>query len=239
MTSTDINGEGPSAGFCLAPCPPGGSDSFCAGVDATAKCVTLDDKGTTSTDDDVVYCMPGCKIGDTKDPDKCRSRPDSVCAEKPEGSRTGYCRPACRNDKDCAPRHCDIGTGLCGDAAPSGDSIGAACDPGNSACAGGCFPEANNYAECSGPCSYGEPGGCGQAQTTPPYDYFCYIDGALGAGAGDLGYCARVCSCDNDCGRPDAVCEPTPDIAGKTGRPGVCGSKMFANGTARKNIPCK
>src|SRR5262249_1596000 len=73
VTSTDINGEGPSAGFCLAPCPAGAGDAYCAGVDANAKCVTLDDKGTTSTDDDVIYCMPGCTIGDTKDPDKCRS----------------------------------------------------------------------------------------------------------------------------------------------------------------------
>lgn len=240
LTSTEIAGEGPSGGFCLAPCTAAAGDSFCAGVDATAKCVTLDDKGTPVTDDDVVYCMPGCTIGDTKDPDKCRSRPDSVCTEKTTGSHAGYCRPACRNDKDCAPRYCDIATGLCGDAAPSGAAIGGECGANNSACAGACFPEANGYAECSGVCSYGEPGGCGQTQTTPPYDYFCYIDAALGAGVGDLGYCARVCTCDTDCGRPDAVCEPTPDIAGKTGRPGVCGSKVFGNGTLRKNIPtCK
>lgn len=237
--STEINGEGPSGGLCVAPCPPG-NDAFCAGVDATAKCVILDDKATPSTDDDVVYCMPGCKIGDTKDPDKCRSRPDSVCTEDKLGSGVGYCRPACRNDVDCAPRRCDIATGLCGDAAPAGDPIGAACIPDNPGCAGGCFPGAGGYAECSGVCSYGEPGGCGQANTSPPYDYFCYIDAAFRAGAGDLGYCARACDCDNDCGRTDAVCEPvTPDIAKKTGRIGICGSKMFANGTARKNTPCK
>lgn len=236
-SSTIIKGEGPSGGLCLARCVFG--HDFCNAVDARAKCVVLDDRGTPSPDDDVSYCMPGCAIGVSKDPDKCRSREDLVCTEGTLGSGVGYCRPACRNDTDCKPRYCDIATGLCGDTAPSGDPIGADCMPTNSTCAGGCFTNVGNYNECSGVCSYGEPGGCGQARTSPPYDFFCYVDGAIGAGAGDLGYCSRVCNCDGDCGRPDAVCEPTPDLTGKTGRSGVCGSKTFANGTPRKNIPCQ
>lgn len=232
-----LAGEGPSGGLCLSRCVPG--TSICQAYDANAKCVVLDNNGTPSDpSDDIAYCLPGCKIGDTKTPDRCRSRPDLVCAESPTGSGVGYCRPACRDDTDCKPRFCDLATGLCSDTAKTGDPIGAACDPNNSACAGGCVPHLANYAECSGVCSYFEPGACGQTRTSPPYDFFCYTDAAIGSGPGDLGYCARACNCDGDCARPDAVCEPTPDIAAKTGRTGMCGSKLLPSGTPRKNLPC-
>src|SRR5262249_19633117 len=154
---------------------------------------------TPDKSDDLAYCMPGCKIGDNKEPDKCRSRPDVVCSENPSGSGVGFCIPVCRGDVDCKPRVCDIRTGLCGDAPESGSPIGAACDINNDACAGTCVPHLGNYAECTAPCSYGEPGACTQTRNSPPYDYFCYDDAASGSGAGDLGYCVKVCNCDADC----------------------------------------
>jgi hypothetical protein len=232
-----MNSEGPSGGLCLARCVPG--HDFCNTLDSRAKCKVLDDRGTPTTDDDIAYCFPGCKLGiDKEDPDKCRSRRDVVCTEMPTGSGEGICIPVCRGDVDCSPRFCDIGTGLCADAAPTGSIIGAACDPQNPTCAGQCIPYLASYAECSGLCSYGEPGACGQTRTDPPYDFFCYSDAALGSGPGDLGYCARACDCDTLCDRPDAVCEPTPDVAGKTGRAGICGSKLLPSGAPRKNLPC-
>ena len=57
-------------------------------------------------------------------------------------------------------------------------------------------------------------------------------------GEGDLGYCARVCDCDDDCGRADAVCEPQGSVAEETGRQGVCASAVFASGAMRSNFPC-
>jgi hypothetical protein len=182
--------------------------------------------------------MLGCKINDAKDPDKCRSRDDLVCFERVLGSGIGYCKPACRKDSDCSPRFCDLGTGLCADAPRTGDAIGALCDPANDTCAGVCHQYSGGYTECTGICSYGEPGACGQTRTSPPYDYFCYTEDALKSGPGDLGLCAKTCGCDDDCGRPDQVCEPNSALVAKTGRQGICGSKAFANGTLRTSHPC-
>jgi hypothetical protein len=86
-------------------------------------------------------------------------------------------------------------------------------------------------------CSYGTAG-CGDTGATLPLDNFCYLDPTQGAGAGDLGYCARVCDCDDDCDRDDAVCEPQPDLEAVTGRAGVCASRNFSSGGSRANIPC-
>jgi hypothetical protein len=229
-------GEGPSSGMCVARCVPG--SDICSAVDGRAKCKVLDDRGTPTVDDDVAYCFAGCSIGaDTKDSDKCRSRSDVVCREDPKDSGEGICIPACRGDIDCRPRFCNLATGLCSDAAPVGLPLGAACNPNATECAGVCIPHLASYAECSGICSYGEPG-CGETRTSPPYDYFCYTDEARGSGAGDLGYCTKVCNCDADCDRADAVCEPAPDLASKTGRSGICGSRLLPGGTPRSNRPC-
>ena len=231
-----IHGEGPSAGMCLAKCLV--DHDFCVDFDATSKCFVLDDGGTADAADDVAYCLPGCKLGmHPDDKDKCRSRVDLVCSEAVAGSGVGYCRPACGRDLDCAPRTCDIATGLCGDSAPSGDPIGSSCDATSSKCAGGCIAHGRSYSECSGVCSFGTPG-CGQSRLDPPLDYYCAEDPTTGSGKGDLGYCSRLCVCDRDCGRPDAVCEPRPDLMAKTGRAGVCGSKTLSSGAARKSTPC-
>jgi hypothetical protein len=231
-------GEGPSGGLCLARCVP--DHDFCNTLDEKAKCRVIDNRNTPTVDDDLAYCFPGCSLGTASgDPDKCRSRPDVLCQEQPVGSGVGICIPVCRSDIDCRPRFCNLNTGMCSDAAPAGLPIGAACDPSPTApaqCAGFCEPHLASYAECSGLCSYGEPGACGQTRTSPPYDFFCYTDVGE-SGPGDLGHCAKVCNCDDDCDRTDAVCEPA-DLSAKTGRSGVCGSKLLPNGTPRKNRPC-
>jgi hypothetical protein len=230
-----VRGEGPSAGMCLARCLV--DHNFCTAVDATAKCIVFDDAGTPMTSDDLAYCLPGCKLGNQpSEADKCRGRVDLACNEDPVGAGAGYCRPACRSDIDCAPRVCDLKTGLCGDAAPSGDPIGAACDPNDSRCAGGCVPQGRSYAECGGVCSY-DTEGCGQ-KGDPPLDYWCSIAAAKGSGPGDLGYCAKLCDCDGDCQRADAVCEPRSDLMAKAGRHGVCGSTTLPSGAARPSLPC-
>jgi hypothetical protein len=105
-------------------------------------------------------------------------------------------------------------------------------------CNGACIPHGNTYSECSGVCSYGTAS-CGQTNMHPPLDFFCYLDPSTFSGDGDLGNCAKVCDCDNDCGRPDAVCEPKPALKDKTGRVGVCGSAIYPTGAKRPGTPCK
>jgi hypothetical protein len=230
-----VGGEGPSSGMCLARCLR--DHNFCPEVDATAKCIVLDDGGTTDdTSDDTSFCFPGCKVGQQPaESDKCRGRVDQVCTEYPAGAGAGYCRPSCRSDVDCAPRQCDLGTGLCADKAPTGDPIGSSCDVNGAGCAGGCIAQGGSFAECSGVCSYLTQG-CGQ-NSDPPIDYFCGIGSITTAGPGDLGYCAKVCNCDADCKRADAVCEPHPEFASKTGRQGMCASKKTPAGGVRTGLP--
>jgi hypothetical protein len=236
--STAIQGEGPSAGLCVISCA--GNHAGCTASEPNSTCVVLDDNGTPSVpDDDAAFCLPTCKLGPAvASDDKCRSRVDLVCSETATGAGAGYCRPACRNDVDCAPRVCDLKTGLCGDTAGVGQPIGAACDPQNPDCADGCISHGATYAECSGVCSFGTPG-CGQTQSSPPFDFYCDLDPSTNSGPGDLGYCSKLCDCDGDCGRPDAVCQPETALTAKTGRAGVCGSKTYASGGPRPNLPCK
>lgn len=236
--STAIQGEGPAGGLCVLDCAR--DADVCEKADPGSKCVVLDNRGTTDKTDDTAICLPTCKLGDpAKDDDKCRGRIDLVCGEDTAGTGLGFCRPACRADIDCGDRHCNLSTGLCGDQAPEGAGIGAACDPAMPACAGGCIDHGSAYAECSGVCRFNTPG-CGQDPAgAKPYDYFCYLDPSGQAGEGDLGYCTRACDCDDDCGRDDAVCEPRSKLAVETGRAGVCGSKTFASGGTRPGLPCK
>ncbi len=236
--STLIDGEGPSGGMCLARCLP--DHDFCQGLDARSRCVVLSDGGTPDElTDDLAYCLPGCSLGtQPNELDKCRGRVDLVCSESSMGSGVGFCVPACRGDVDCPGRVCNLRTGLCGDAPARGDDIGAQCSAeGPDSCAGGCIAHGGSYAECSGVCSYGTAG-CGQDQSAFPLSYYCYLDPATASGNGDLGYCAKLCDCDADCDRPDAVCEPRPTLTPKTGRKGVCGSKTYPDGTGRKRTPC-
>jgi len=235
--STSVLGEGPSAGLCVASCAK--NPKACAAIDPNSTCVELDNNGTPAdTTDDAAYCLPNCKLGPpTASDDKCRARLDLVCSETAQGAGAGYCRPACRSDVDCAPRVCDLKTGLCGDAAPSGEAIGSNCDPKSPNCAGGCISHSATYAECSGVCSFNTPG-CGQTNSTPPYDFFCTLDPATNSGPGDLGYCSKLCNCDDDCGRADSVCEPITALATKTGRKGVCSAKTYASGEVRTHLPC-
>ena len=67
---------------------------------------------------------------------------------------------------------------------------------------------------------------------------FAYNELESLSGDGDLGYCSKLCDCDKDCGRADAVCEPQPSLTATTGRHGVCGSATFPTGAPRKNTPC-
>lgn len=237
-TSRAVQGEGPSAGLCVADCAR--DASICEELDAEATCVVLDDGGSSSVLDDTAFCLPRCKLGDPAgNDDKCRGRVDLVCGEATAGTGEGYCRPACRSDLDCGERRCNLRTGLCADETPSGDPIGAACNPAESQCAGGCIQHGKSFAECSGVCRLNTPG-CGQLSSEgPPYDFWCYLDPSSVGGTGDLGYCARVCDCDDDCGREDAVCEPNDSLSEGTGRAGVCASKAFASGGARPHLPCR
>jgi hypothetical protein len=238
--ATMIAGEGPSGGMCLARCLM--EHDFCQGLDALSKCVVVDDLGTPADRlDDIAFCMPGCSLGtQANELDKCRGRSDLACVATTKGSNTGYCRPVCRSDIDCGNRFCDLSTGLCGNDESKGDPIGASCESeaNASTCTGACLSLNDDYSECSGVCRFGSPG-CGQENTDSQLDYYCLRESAAGVGDGDLGYCAKLCDCDDECDRVDAVCEPNSSLESLAGRSGVCGPKQLPSGANRQNLPCR
>jgi hypothetical protein len=237
--SSTIFSEGPANGLCVADCAKGAS--ICTDLDPSSVCRTFDDNGTpNSTSDDVAYCMRGCAIGTPKGIAKCFDRPDVACIAIGAAVSNGTCIPACRNDGDCAPRFCDLASGLCADGARKGTAIGSECSASSSDTCTGFCQVTGSFGMCTGFCSNGN-GGCGlSASASAPLDYLCIFP-PPGGGAwtgGDFGYCGKLCDCDGDCGRADAVCSPLPPAhASDSGRKGACRSAI-ANGAPRPGIPC-
>ena len=232
--STAIDGQGPAKGICTADCST--DASVCAGFEPESVCQAI----SVGKPGGAAYCFAGCSLGEPGfGADKCRGRSDLACSETAAGSGQGYCRPACQNDPHCGSRFCDLSTGLCGDAKRTGDAVGAYCDANQPSCAGACLPH-GGYSECSGACTLGAVG-CGENRDDgPPYDAFCLLEPSSLSALGDLGYCAKLCDCDGECGRPDAVCQPlAAQQRSETGRKGSCASTTFVGGSVRPGIPCQ
>lgn len=238
--SKKIFGEGPANGICVADCSKGAS--VCTDLDPTSVCRTFDDNGTpTTTSDDIAYCTRGCTAGTASGPDKCFGRPDMACLALGTATSNGTCIPVCRNDADCAPRYCDLASGLCADGPRKGSPIGAVC---SATSAGGCqgycsVGVSTTFAECTGYCSNGNVG-CGESGG-PPYDVFCVTPvSSTGAwSGGDFGYCEKLCDCDGDCGRTDAVCSPLPAAqVTALGKKGACRSATLPGGDPRPGLAC-
>lgn len=237
-SSKTIFAEGPANGLCVADCAK--DTAACDTIDPSSTCRTFDDNGTTnSTSDDVAYCMRGCTTGTPSGIEKCLDRPDVACIPAGTATTRGACVPTCRNDADCSPRFCDLASGLCADGPRTGSPIGSACSATTKdSCAGFCRGAGTAYSECSGYCSNGQVS-CGET-SGPPFDYLCLAPLTTGAWAGgDFGYCRKLCDCDADCGRTDAVCSPLPAAeATVAGRKGECRSSMTDAGDPRKGLAC-
>lgn len=88
----------------------------------------------------------------------------------------------------------------------NGDRFGASCDPrGKDTCAGRCVPVGNSGAgECEEPCRVGARSGCGvedlsKTEIACAFFAFDLTDAGIAQGAGDLGICAALCNCDDEC----------------------------------------
>jgi len=240
VLSRKIFNEGPANGICVADCSNGAS--VCTDLDPASVCRTFDDNGTpTTTSDDVAYCTRGCTTGTPGGPDKCFGRADMACIALGTASSNGTCVPLCRNDADCAPRYCDIASGLCADASRKGSPIGAACSASSAGgCEGYCSVGGSTmFAECTALCTNGSVG-CGESGG-PPYGAACVTpESSSGAWAGgDFGYCEKLCNCDGDCGRSDAVCAPLPAAqVTALGKKGACRSAILPGGDPRPGLGC-
>ena len=233
-SGTTIQGAGPANGVCSFDCS-NGDDTTCQAIDPNSVCVGMD---RTSV---VAYCFEACTQGVTPVGEtKCHGRKDMACLD------TGFCNPTCRGDFDCAPRKCDLATGLCTDPDKLVGGtlpIGTKCDPRASKdnCVGGCLAITQTEGICTGSCEIGQIG-CGlDPNSTAPLDAFCEWQTSSTAADGDLGFCGQLCDCDGDCRNPDFVCETfSSTFRAQFGRAGACSpAKDLSTDASVPGTPCK
>jgi hypothetical protein len=247
-TGTDFDGGGVSNGVCTLDCSAdltavvASQRSACADVDETAICLQVSNTKA--------FCVESCTEGPVPTTEtKCHKRHDMACAD-PRGNGSGYCKPTCRGDFDCASanRICDLSDGVCKDKLDPVRTLpsGAKCDPNASVdrCAGTCVgvvagdASTTDIGFCSGFCKLGDQG-CGFDPTsTSAVDSFCLFGTSQQSDADDLGFCAQLCDCNDECRNPDFICTTVQGLSTQTGRTGACSPKDSGPGGDTKGIPC-
>jgi hypothetical protein len=206
-TSADVGGPfssgaqpgGPQNGYCSRSC---NTDAECQAADPGAIC--LGPGGSN-------HCFTSCDVRAPSFPAQCNGRDDLTCIPlslSPTAPRA-YCAPACQDDAACAPRFCNLSTGLCQDEPHAGKPIGAGCTDNGQCNSGVCSTLPGQPAPvCTGLCTFESPAGCGFGADAVERDAAC-VDTALGGGVGP-GLCSELCDVDSDCEQNAAGWTCTP-----------------------------
>ncbi len=191
-------GGGPARGMCVVDC-----------IGAPEECERFGDAVCVGTGDDPsvsrAFCLPACTPGGEQ-LDKCGDRTDLACEPLSSDAGKGFCRPSCTRGAECRSGVCDRQRGVCSTSASGGADFGQPCTPNaaSSECAGLCLDLGGGYAVCSHRCTYGSSDPCTDADEVRGFCLFA----ALGGSLGDVGYCAPVCDCSNECAHPQSTCDP-------------------------------
>lgn len=239
--TTDLGGGGPPRGLCTTPCS---TNDTCWNIDENSLCVEFSPG--------VAYCIEGCFMGPPlpTDPPKCHNRPQFACTPL-DGQEIGEtcsttaqcplgtvcfngeciavingCLPACTGDQDCpAETFCDREMGVCRPESTEGDPLGTACDPtaDEDSCSGFCQrvnDVPNLQGMCAEICSFLSP--CAWEGDEP--GGVCLFSTAINEDPdiGDLGFCAQMCDCSDDCRTPGFGCVPIDGLQAAFDRPGLC-----------------
>jgi len=204
-TSADIGGPfsngarpgGPQNGYCSRSC---NTDAECQAADPGAICL--------GPGNGLNHCFASCDATVASFPAQCNGRDDLTCIPLSLDSPRAYCAPACQDDAGCAPRFCNLSTGLCQDEQRTGKPIGAGCSSGDECAAGVCFALRGQPSVCTGLCTFESPAGCGFAADATERDAAC-VDTAFDDGTGP-GLCTELCNSDSDCEQQAAGWTCTP-----------------------------
>jgi len=247
-TGNDFLGGGIANGVCTYDCS---SDITAVSVTAESACAQVDPNATClQVSPTQGYCWELCTIGAVPSSEiKCHNRRDMGCYD-PDGTGTGYCKPACRGDFDCAGRKCDLSEGICVDSIPAAKNLplGSKCDPNadSDPCQGTCIGISDGDSSatpsvgfCSGLCKLGEIA-CGvDPSSKAAIQADCLFGPDQNADLGDLGFCAQLCDCNDDCKDPDFICSTLPtQLSSQLGRAGGCNPKAGANPGEPNGIKC-
>ena len=207
-TAADVGGPfsngaqpgGPQNGYCSRSC---NTDAECQAADPGAICLG---PGSGSN-----HCFTSCDVRAPSFPAQCNGRDDLTCIPLSLSPATprAYCAPACQDDAACAPRFCNLATGLCQDEPHAGKPIGAGCTANGECDSAVCSTLPGQPAPvCTGLCTFESPAGCGFGAEAAGRDAACVVT-ALGGGAGP-GLCSELCDVDTDCEQNAAGWTCTP-----------------------------
>jgi len=232
-SSNSLFGGGPAGGYCTLECE---GDSVCAAVDPESECIGQ--PGTQSV------CLRTCRSQSPTSiaENKCLTRSDVVCMsevalgiEPFSGARQpGWCFPQCGSNEDCPGRVCDLGRGVCVNAAAPGLLLGEHCESNGQCASGNCVsvtaPDVTPIeAFCSAPCVVGQPVGCGYGPSVAKRDAGCFaprVRGFLSSeGTGDVGFCVELCDEAADCAQATShnwTCILSAGTRERFGRGGIC-----------------
>lgn len=238
-------GGGPPHGVCVADCS--GGEARCAEF-ANARCVGVAPEPLASGGP--ALCFESCQLGRASEP-KCHDAPHVACAPLESDDSAAFCRPLCTRDEECASGACDPAHGVCVASAVLDPSFGQRCDPEAApepvadasaepspdagaepadaavsdelaSCAGACVQLNGAPSVCSRRCVFGTTDECAPASGGLRRGG-CIFASRQG-GIGDLGYCAELCDCSDDCIDASFVCDAFDDndLESAFGRKGVC-----------------
>jgi len=242
-------GGAPSEGVCVATCQAAGDCS----PFSNAVCVDVSDSQGASASNMTGLCMEQCLIGESST-QKCHGGAHVACTSLTDQGSTGYCRPVCASDAECSSGACDPQRGVCvtrrvtdttfgqvcdtmssgvgaggADNAAGGEggtfeagAAGAASDETAAACAGQCLKLNGASSVCSRRCVFGNTDECAPATGGLRRGACVFV--TPGGTIGDLGYCAELCDCNQDCVEQTFTCEAFDDASLESafGRKGTC-----------------
>jgi hypothetical protein len=232
-------GGAPPEGICVADCSE--DDQVCDDF-ANTTCIESLREGAEPSQTGIrsALCLPRCspKDGSLSEP-SCSKFPGTLC-EPLSDDGTGVCRPMCSLDSQCASKHCDLQFGVCvSEPTTYKTSFGSACSPENSTCNGVCLTLSSGYEVCSNRCTFGSRATCDGITGSTVASACAY--GSMGGGLGDLGYCAQLCDCDDDCAHEQLVCESFADesVRAALGHQGLCTAPVDYTGAKHEGTPCE
>jgi hypothetical protein len=228
-------GGGPASGVCTADCTA--DARTCEGFESA---VCVDTSAPSTSPGNSALCLESCDFGSAGDQSKCHGRDDVAC-ELLSSGEAGFCRPVCTVDSDCGTLGCDRRQGVCRDASlvVANTGFAATCNPeaAEPGCSGLCLELADDFAACSHRCVFGTSFDCAQSSGEQPA---ACVFVSPGASLGDIGFCAELCDCNDECTSETFVCRPFDDETLETvfGYLGACGAATDSGGASVEGIPC-
>jgi hypothetical protein len=228
----ELFGGGAPHGVCTADCS---KDADACDAFDQAVCVDT----TAAGGSERALCLEACDFGDPEALEsKCHGRLDVACEELDD---TSFCRPLCMTDADCGVLGCDRLDGVCRSAELVTPDLhfGTECDadaeePG---CSGLCLELDAQYAICSHRCTFGDASDCAAAGSKLPSACVLVSPGGT---LGDVGYCAELCDCNDDCASAAGICASFDDevLEDTFGYLGSCTSAFEDSDSPNKGLPC-